>query len=66
MIIKDREQLGSRLREIRIQKGISIRGLAEQAGLTPATIQNIEAGRFSARIDVVLAILEPMNASLKI
>lgn len=64
--ITDRAALGETLRRLRIERSISIRGLADMAGLSPATIVNIEKGSFSPRIDVVNAILSALNCKLTI
>ncbi len=58
--------LGRRLRELRIERGISIRALAEQSGLNVNTISFIENGKASPSVStlqqVATALELPLNA----
>lgn len=47
-----RLKFGQNLKKIRNEKGLTVRGLAELAGLSKSTIENIEQGRFSCSLDV--------------
>ena len=51
-----RLQVGNKIAELRKQKGMSQRDLAEAAGVTPANIANIENGKYSVGIDVLAKI----------
>ena len=51
-----------RLREYRELRGLSIRGLADQAGVSFPTVWRIEAGRMSPTV----AMLEKLAAALKV
>ena len=64
--VGDREALGSCLRLMRVARGITVRGLADDCGLSPATVQNIEKGSFSPRLDIVEKILVRMGARMVI
>ena len=64
--VDSRENMGQYLRYLRLKNGISIRGLAEKCGLVPTTIQNIEGGKYSPRLDVIQRILKQLNATLVI
>lgn len=64
--ITGREDLGAYLRERRTEKGISVRGMAQAAGLVPSTVQNIENGAFTPRLDVILKISDVLGLSLTI
>lgn len=66
MTIDDRESLGQMLRLMRVSKGIAIRTLAEQCGLSKSTVVNIESGAFSPRLDVVAKILDKLGGEMKI
>ena len=44
----DRGQSGDRLRQARIDKGMSIRDLAMASGLSTVTISNLESGRMTS------------------
>jgi len=58
--------LGCRLRELRIERGISIRALAEQSGLNVNTLSFIENGKTSPSVStlqqVATALELPINA----
>ena len=47
-----RTKFGQNLKRLRIEKGLTVRGLAELSGLSKSTIENIEQGRFSCTLDV--------------
>lgn len=51
-----RLQVGNKIAELRKQKGMSQRDLAEAAGITPANVANIENGKYSVGIDVLAKI----------
>ena len=48
-----RLKVGERIKDLRKEKNMSIRELAEQAGVNKSTIVNLEAGRFDARLDTL-------------
>lgn len=48
-----RQRIGSRVRELRQEKGLSMRVLAELSGLNKSTIERLENGKFDARIDTL-------------
>lgn len=52
-----REELGQLIRGMRISKGVSIRDMAERAACQPSTVQNVEKGSFTPRIDVIQRML---------
>jgi transcriptional regulator with XRE-family HTH domain len=62
--------VGSRLRELRLERGLSIRALAEQSGLNVNTLSFIENGKTSPSVSTlqqVAAALElPINAFFEI
>lgn len=64
--VDSRKDLGQYLRYLRLKNGETIRGFAEKCGLVPTTIQNIEGGKFSPRLDVIQKILKQLNATLVI
>lgn len=53
MKIKDRERIGRRVKEIRLEKGITQEELAEMVGIQRASLSRIEAGRFSVGLDIL-------------
>ncbi|MCP1120878.1 cupin domain-containing protein [Robbsia andropogonis] len=56
--------IGQRLKELRLQMKLSIRGLAEAAGLTHSTIAQIESNKVSPSIGSMKRILDVMNMPL--
>ena len=66
MDISDRETLGQYLKLLRVSKGITVRGMADLCDLSPATVQNIEKGAFSPRLDILQRILVNLDARLVI
>lgn len=62
--VDDRETLGQILRGARIRQGISIRKMADLAGLTPSTIQNVENGAFTPRLDIILKMAGALGLTL--
>ena len=55
-----RVRFGRRLREIRVEQGISQEKLAEKSGVLRTTISRIETGRYNASIDIVDKITSAM------
>ena len=64
--IVSREELGGLLRKLRTSKGITVRGMADLCNLSPATVQNIEKGSFSPRLDIVQKMLDTLGAKMTI
>lgn len=64
--IGDRESLGQWLRGVRVSAGISVRKMAELAGIQPSTVQNVENGAFTPRLDIVQRMLDVLGKSLSI
>lgn len=61
-----RSLLGVTCKNLRIARGITIRQLAELAGVNKATIVNIEAGKFSPTIDVAGKVITALGAELRV
>ena len=59
-----RQLLGDKIAKLRNQRGITIRELASLADVSPATIVNIEQGKFSPRIDVMQKLLTELDAEI--
>lgn len=56
--------IGQRLKELRLEMKLSIRGLADAAGLTHSTIAQIEANKVSPSIGSMKRILDVLNMPL--
>lgn len=66
MKINDRERIGKRIKEIRLQKGITQEELAEMVGIQRASLSRIEAGRFSVGLDILSKIAGVLNCRIDI
>ena len=64
--IEDRETLGQMLRTMRVAKGVSIRDLAERSGLNKNTIVNVEGGKFTPRLDIIIAMTKALGVNINI
>ena len=65
-LLCDRKLLGLFLKKIRNSSGHSVRALAEKACVNPSTVQRLEAGLYSPRVDVLQRILSAIGYSLSI
>lgn len=61
---KERERLGSRIKELRKEQGIEAKELARRIGIDPGNLSRIEQGRFSVGIDILNKIAGAMNMKL--
>jgi len=59
-------QLGTVIRRIRKQRGLSQRQLGDKAGLRQETISLIETGNSATRIDTVLAVLAALDLEFRV
>ena len=57
------EYIGSRIRELREKKGLSIRSAAAEIGMNWSTLHNYEDGRRSIPLDALNRIARYYNAS---
>lgn len=57
----DREEVGRQLANLRRAKGLTIRQLADTAGINKATVVNLEAGRFDPRLSTLNDYLRPLG-----
>ena len=58
------QEIGSRLRRIREQLGISQRQLARQSGVANATISQVEAGKINPTVSMLKKVLDGIPISL--
>lgn len=62
----NREYIGKRVAEIRQEKGLSIRQLAEACGVSAQNITKIEHGRYNVSIDILRKICDALEVELRI
>lgn len=63
---EQRKTIGAKIRDARITSGKTIEEVAEFMGFRTQTIQNIEAGRFSVKLDVAEKMLNYCGYELSV
>jgi DNA-binding XRE family transcriptional regulator/quercetin dioxygenase-like cupin family protein len=58
------KEIGARLRAERKSKGLTLRALAEEVGVSPSAISQIETGRSKASVNTLYALVERLGVSL--
>jgi len=66
MRIRTRSELGALIRDRRNQRGLSQKELASAAGISQHTVTDIESGKVSPTIDVVLRCLTALGVGIDI
>lgn len=61
--MKSRKKIGKTLREARLEKGVTQKELAKEAGLSRASIINIELGRVLPKYDHMVRICKRLGVS---
>ena len=61
-----RERIGQRIAQLRKEKGLSLRQLSEQCGVTFQNINKIESGRYNVGIDILGRIADALGVEIKI
>jgi XRE family transcriptional regulator, regulator of sulfur utilization len=56
---------GERLRELRVQRALSLRALGERSGVTFATINNLENGNRPARLATIRKLADALGVEPK-
>lgn len=64
--MNSREYIGKRIAEIRQDKGLSIRQLAEACGVNFANIYKIENGKYNVSIDILGKICEALGCRIDV
>lgn len=62
--MNDRERIGKRIAQIRMEVGISQYKLAELTGLAPGNIARIETGKYSTGVDLLSKIGDALGYKL--
>lgn len=58
------EELGTRLRELRIQSGITLRALARELGISPSAVSQIERGVMRPSVSRLIAYVSALGVPL--
>lgn len=61
---KERGRIGARIKELRKERGMDAKELAQKIGIDAANLSRIEQGRFSVGIDILNKIAGVLNMSL--
>lgn len=61
-----REEIGKRIAQLRIEKGYSIRQLADMSGVNFANIYKIENGKYNVSIDILGKICDALGCKINI
>lgn len=59
-----RQQIGSKIQELRVQRGLSVRQLAEMSGVIYSNISKIENGRYNVSVDILGKIADALGVEL--
>lgn len=62
--ISERERIGQRIVELRKERGLSQKELAEMVGITPGNLSRIEAGKYDTKLESLARIAEPMGCQV--
>lgn len=62
----NKEQIGQAIAEARKAQGITIRRMAEMAGLTPRAVQAVEKGWYNVGIETYLKLAQSLKLSIKV
>jgi transcriptional regulator with XRE-family HTH domain len=58
------EELGSRIREARLAKGLSLRGMAAEAAISPSLLSQVETGKVQPSVSTLWAIVSCLGISV--
>lgn len=64
--LNDRERIGQRVSELRKERGVSIRKLAELSGVNYSNICKIENGKYNVSIDVLSRIVSALECEVDV
>lgn len=65
-VIIQRKTMGASIRTMRMRRGLAQEELARKAGITCANLANIEAGKYSAGLDVLNKIANALGVRVEI
>lgn len=63
-IMSYREEIGSELQALRVQKGLTVRELGDACGLAFTTISKIENGRYNVSVDILGKVADALGYKL--
>lgn len=66
LLFSERERIGRRVEELRKASGLTQEELAEKCGMSRATVNKIEAGKFSVGLDLIAKVARMLGGELDI
>lgn len=63
-IMNYREEIGSELQTLRVQKGLTVRELAEASGVHYSNIAKIENGKYNVSVDILGRVADALGYKL--
>ena len=64
--IDERLRIGERIRELRNEAGLTVRGLADLSDVSYQNITKIENGKYNVSIDILSKVTDALNAKIEI
>jgi len=64
--LSHRTRIGEKIKELRTEKGLSIRQLADSCGVGYQNLTKIENSKYNVSIDILSKILKSLDAQLNI
>lgn len=59
-----REEIGSELQTLRVQKGLTVRELGEMCGMQHSSIVKIENGKYNVSVDILGKVADALGYKL--
>ncbi|MBX6396153.1 MAG: helix-turn-helix transcriptional regulator [Alicyclobacillaceae bacterium] len=59
-----KQGIGERLKELRLQRGMTVRELAEKAGVSQSYVYAVEAGTRGSRVDKLMRIARALDVDI--
>lgn len=63
-IAKHERRVAQKLKDLRVERGLSQSGLAKKSGLDRKTVNRIENGRFSPSLDTLIRVCSTMSVTV--
>lgn len=64
--VEERLRIGERIRQLRNEAGLTVRGLADLSEVSYQNITKIENGKYNVSIDILSKVTDALNAKIEI
>lgn len=61
-----KEEVGSKIRELRVKKGLTVAALARSAGVSRPNLHKLESGTYNCSLDILEKLLNVLDANFNI